>query len=114
MRILVIANACNVLSREQFHSKTLCLLDNAIGELGPGHPFRKPRVVIQALGDSSLAAQSAALDHQHIKAVSSNVNGGSERCWTAAYDDKVIELAFRLRFQPEFACQLRVRWFNQH
>ena len=113
MSIQIIADVDNILGREKFHAKALCLCDDTLSEFRTAHSFRKARIVIEAFGNSRLTTKTAPFDDQDIKAVTCYVDRSCQGCWTSTDNDQIIEFTFCLRIQSQFGSQLCIRWLNQ-
>ncbi len=97
MSIQVVANLHNILSRQQFHAIALRLLDDTLGKLSARHTFGEPGVVVEALGNTGLSTQAAALDHQHVIPITRCIDRRGKRRRPTTHGDQVVKLTLCLR-----------------
>src|ERR1039457_4886590 len=80
----------------------------------PPAPGREPRVVVDPLGNASLTAQPAALDHDGVDALTCGIDCGGEPGGAATDDREVVAPALGLEREPELARQLLVGRLDEH
>src|ERR1039457_117405 len=99
---------------EELHLVAPGLSDEAFGEISTTDALWKSGVVVDPLGDTGLATEPAALDHDGIDAFSRGIDRGGEPGRTAADDREVVATALGLEGQPELARQLLVGRVDEH
>ena len=71
---------------EQLDLVAPCLRDEALGKIRTADTVWEARIVVDALGDPSLAAETAALDHDSVDALARRVDRRREAGGAAADD----------------------------
>ena len=82
--------------------RTCALANGAARQLGAADPGREAEKVLDPAGDSGLASESCALDHERVEPLRGAVDGRGEPCRAAADDQQVDLLPWRqLTADPE-------------
>src|ERR1019366_767536 len=99
---------------EEFDLVATRLGDEALGKVRTANTLGEPGVVVDALRDAGLTAETAALDHHRVDALAGRVDGRGEPRRAATDDCQVVAAAFGLEREPELAGELVVGGLDEH